>query len=59
MSGNTTGTTLTGTNTSQKITSSAAYDSTGNRATSQIDARSSTVTYTYGNNISKMTGRIE
>ena len=55
--GNTTGTTLTGTNTSDKITSSAAYDSTGNYVTSQTDARGNTVTYAYGNNISKMTGQ--
>ena len=55
--GNTTGTTLTGTNTSDKITSSAAYDSTGNYVSSQTDARGNTVTYAYGNNISKMTGQ--
>ena len=55
--GNTTGTTLTGTNTSQKITSSAAYDSTGKYVASQTDARGNTVTYTYGNAVSKMTGQ--
>ena len=55
--GNTTGTTLTGTGTNLKITSSAAYDSTGNRVTSQTDARGNTGTYTYGNTISKMTGQ--
>ena len=46
--GNTTGTTLTGTGTNLKITSSAAYDSTGNYVSSQTDARGNTVTYTYG-----------
>ena len=41
----------------KKITSSAAYDSTGNYVSSQTDARGNTVTYAYGNNISKMTGQ--
>lgn len=55
--GNTTGTTLSSTGTTSKITSSATYDSTGNRVLTQKDARGSTTTYSYDNNISKLIGK--
>lgn len=55
--GNTTGTTLTGEGSSDKINSSAAYDSTGNLLISQTDARGKSVTYEYGDAMSKQTGQ--
>ena len=55
--GNTTGTTLTGTGTSSQISSSATYDANGNLLTSQTDARGKSVTYEYGNAMSKQTGQ--
>ena len=54
--GNTTGTTLTGTNTSDKITSSAAYDSTGNLVITQTDARGNSTSYAYWDQIYQMLG---
>ena len=55
--GNTTGTTLTGTGTSSQISSSATYDANGNLLTSQTDTRGKSVTYEYGNAMSKQTGQ--
>ena len=55
--GNATGTTLSGTDTSSTISSSAAYDTNGNLVTSQTDARGKSITYAYANNLSKQIGQ--
>jgi len=55
--GNTTGTSLTGTGSTSKISTSAAYDANGNLVTSETDARGKSVSYAYDNAISKQTGR--
>ena len=55
--GNTSATTLSGNGVAKTISSSAEYDTNGNLVTKQLDARGKSVSYAYGNAISKQTGQ--
>lgn len=55
--GNATGSTLTGTGTSLQVSTSATYDTAGDRVLSETDARSNSVTYEYGSAVSQMMGK--
>ncbi len=48
---------LTGTGTDLRIASAAGYDSTGNRVTSQTDAREKTTSYGYSSAMSQLTSQ--
>lgn len=55
--GNATGSTLTGTGTSLQVSTSATYDTAGDRVLSETDARSNSVTYEYSTSVSQMMGK--
>lgn len=55
--GNSTSSTLTGTGTSLQVSTSATYDTAGDRVLSETDARSNSVTYEYSTAVSQMMGK--